>query len=294
MVLGSYNTLYYPPGDSQVTQSIIIGDNNNIGNEVTNIFVIGRSNYTNGSNTIVAGTNNYADDNYCLVAGTDNTCYALGQTIFGSHHNSTSASYDMRYAEYALISGVSNFANGKAASVLGDNLLGSRETGSLTIGTFNEGNSGSVFEVGNGYMPEGATSPIRQNILELNKNGALYGIPQYESGASIEIGTEKTVIYPKRDTSITLSNPDLCDITFAVLNKSNKTLYSYHTTSKFDDFKLYFTDSYSQNIGDICYSISFKITDGSSSSNKRMPTVTYTPNKDRYICLLYTSPSPRD
>lgn len=169
MILGESNTLYYPSASSKVTKSVIIGDSNSINNEGVNIFVIGKSNYINGSSSIVAGVDNYAYDNYCLVAGTDNHACALGQTIFGSHHNSTSASYYMRNAEYSLISGVSNFANGKAASVLGDNLLGSKETGSLTIGTFNEGNSDSVFEVGNGI-----NSTSRSNAMRLTRGGTLY------------------------------------------------------------------------------------------------------------------------
>ena len=168
MILGYDNTLIYTY-NSTVTESIIIGNNNGIKNTAENIFVIGKSNYINGSNSIVSGAINSTFDNYCLVSGTYNNAYALGQVIFGSHHNSTSASYDMRNAEYSLISGVSNFANGKTASVLGDNLLGSRETGSLTIGTFNE-KKDAMFVIGGGnQLSSGVIA--RKNILEVYNDG---------------------------------------------------------------------------------------------------------------------------
>lgn len=168
MILGHNNTLIYTR-NSAVTESIIIGNYNGIKNESANIFVIGDSNYINGSNSIVSGASNNAYNNHCLVSGTYNKAYALGQTIFGSHHNSTSASYDMRNAEYSLISGVSNVANGKTASVLGDNLLGSKEIGSLTIGTFNE-KKDAMFVVGNGNQSSSSVI-TRSNAFEVYKNG---------------------------------------------------------------------------------------------------------------------------
>ena len=172
MILGENNDLCYPNRQSQVTKSIIIGDNNDIKNDAANIFVIGQTNYINGLNSIVAGTDNYTYDNYCLVSGTQNNAYALGQTIFGSHHNSTSASYDMRNAEYSLISGVSNIANGKTASVLGDNLLGSNNTGSLTIGTFNE-KKDAMFVIGGGNQSSSGVI-TRKNVLEVYNDGTFF------------------------------------------------------------------------------------------------------------------------
>lgn len=168
MILGYNNSLIYTY-NSRVAESIIIGSNNSIENSAANIFVIGKNNVIDGSNSIVSGASNSTFDNYCLVSGTYNNAYALGQTIFGSHHNNTSESYGMRDAEYSLISGVSNFANGKAASVLGDNLKGSTETGSMTIGTFNE-KKDAMFVVGNGNQSSSSVI-TRSNAFEVYKNG---------------------------------------------------------------------------------------------------------------------------
>lgn len=168
MILGYNNSLIYTY-NSMVAESIIIGSNNSIKNSAENIFVIGKNNVIDSSNSIVSGASNSTFDNYCLVSGTYNIAYALGQTIFGSHHNNTSESYGMRDAEYSLISGVSNFANGKAASVLGDNLKGSTETGSMTIGTFNE-KKDAMFVVGNGNQSSSSVI-TRSNAFEVYKNG---------------------------------------------------------------------------------------------------------------------------
>lgn len=168
MILGYDNTLNHS-GDSAVAESIIIGNNNSIKNEVANIFVIGKNNSINGSNSIVSGASNFTYNNHCLVSGTYNNAYALGQIIFGSHHNSTSSIYDMRNAEYSFISGVSNVANGKTASVLGDNLLGSNNTGSLTIGTFNK-KKDAMFVVGNGNQSSSSVI-TRSNAFEVYENG---------------------------------------------------------------------------------------------------------------------------
>jgi hypothetical protein len=168
MILGYDNTLNHS-GDSSVTESIIIGNNNSIKNEVANIFVIGKNNSINSSNSIVLGASNFTYNNYCLVSGIYNNAYALGQIIFGSHHNSTNSSYDMRNAEYSFISGVSNVANGKTASVLGDNLLGSNNTGSLTIGTFNK-KKDAMFVVGNGNQSSSSVI-TRSNAFEVYENG---------------------------------------------------------------------------------------------------------------------------
>lgn len=221
MILGENNDLCYPNRQSQVTKSIIIGDNNDINNDATNIFVIGQTNYIDGLNSIVAGTDNYTYDNYCLVSGTYNNAYALGQTIFGSHHNSTSASYNMRNAEYSLISGVSNFANGKAASVLGDNLLGSRETGSLTIGTFNSSSSGNLFVIGNGYQNESGTI-FRQNALTIDKDGVIESpyikisedsifLKQSSSSASTELimGERNDIIINRQSNSLKIGSSNV-------------------------------------------------------------------------------------
>lgn len=168
MILG-YDNILNNSWDSTVTESIIIGNNNGIRNEAANIFVIGKNNYINSSNSIVSGASNSTYNNYCLVSGTYNNAYALGQIIFGSHHNSTSSIYDMRNAEYSFISGVSNVANGKTASVLGDNLLGSNNTGSLTIGTFNK-KKDAMFVVGNGNQSSSSVI-TRSNAFEVYENG---------------------------------------------------------------------------------------------------------------------------
>lgn len=169
MILGYDNILNNSSWDSTVTESIIIGNNNGIKNEAANIFVIGKNNYINSSNSIVSGASNSTYNNHCLVSGTYNNAYALGQIIFGSHHNSTSSIYDMRNAEYSFISGVSNVANGKTASVLGDNLLGSNNTGSLTIGTFNK-KKDAMFVVGNGNQSSSSVI-TRSNAFEVYENG---------------------------------------------------------------------------------------------------------------------------
>lgn len=168
MILG-YDNILNNSWDSTVTESIIIGNNNGIKNEAANIFVIGKNNYINSSNSIVSGASNSTYNNHCLVSGTYNNAYALGQIIFGSHHNSTSSIYDMRNAEYSFISGVSNVANGKTASVLGDNLLGSNNTGSLTIGTFNK-KKDAMFVVGNGNQSSSSVI-TRSNAFEVYENG---------------------------------------------------------------------------------------------------------------------------
>lgn len=168
MILG-YGNILNNSWDSTVTESIIIGNNNGIKNEAANIFVIGKNNYINSSNSIVSGASNSTYNNHCLVSGTYNNAYALGQIIFGSHHNSTSSIYDMRNAEYSFISGVSNVANGKTASVLGDNLLGSNNTGSLTIGTFNK-KKDAMFVVGNGNQSSSSVI-TRSNAFEVYENG---------------------------------------------------------------------------------------------------------------------------
>ena len=170
MILGYDNELTYTY-NSTVTESIIIGNNNVISNEAANIFVIGKNNYIQGKSSIVSGESNWTFNGHCLVAGTYNNAYALGQTIFGSHHNDNrkEASTAMKNAEYSFISGVSNFANGKAASVLGDNLQGSEETGSLTIGTFNE-KKDAMFVVGNGNQSS-SDEITRSNAFEVYKNG---------------------------------------------------------------------------------------------------------------------------
>lgn len=80
------------------------------------------------------GLSNYIAEqaDYSLIKGQANNIQALGATIFGSKNNSTDS------AEFSLVSGVSSTVNGKTSTVLGDNLRGSTETGSMTIGTFNE------------------------------------------------------------------------------------------------------------------------------------------------------------
>lgn len=168
MILGYDNELTHTH-KSTVTESIIIGNNNAISNEAANIFVIGKGNYIQGKSSIVSGESNWTFNGHCLVAGTYNAACALGQTIFGLHHNSINFTTTMQNAEYSFISGVSNFANGKAASVLGDNLQGSEEIGSLTIGTFNE-KKDAMFVVGNGNQSSSGEI-TRSNAFEVYKNG---------------------------------------------------------------------------------------------------------------------------
>lgn len=166
IVLGEGNTYIKHQGQpAQNIENIIIGNSNKITDEAVNDFIIGRTNIIKSKYSTALGLSNYITDraDYSLVKGQDNNIQALGATIFGSKNNSTDS------AEFGLVSGVSNILNGKTSTVLGDNLNGSTETGSMTIGTFNE-KKDAMFVVGNGNQFSSSVI-TRSNAFEVYKNG---------------------------------------------------------------------------------------------------------------------------
>lgn len=166
IVLGEGNTYIKHQGQpAQNIENIIIGNSNKITDEAVNDFIIGRANIIKSKYSTALGLSNYITDqaDYSLVKGQDNNIQALGATIFGSKNNSTDS------AEFGLVSGVSNILNGKTSTVLGDNLNGSTETGSMTIGTFNE-KKDAMFVVGNGNQSSSSVI-TRSNAFEVYKNG---------------------------------------------------------------------------------------------------------------------------
>lgn len=166
IVLGEGNTYIKHQGQpAQNIENIIIGNSNKITDEAVNDFIIGRTNIIKSKYSTALGLSNYITDraDYSLVKGQDNNIQALGATIFGSKNNSTDS------AEFGLVSGVSNILNGKTSTVLGDNLNGSTETGSMTIGTFNE-KKDAMFVVGNGNQSSSSVI-TRSNAFEVYKNG---------------------------------------------------------------------------------------------------------------------------
>lgn len=166
IVLGEDNTYIKHQGQpAQNIENIIIGNSNKITDEAVNDFIIGRTNIIKSKYSTALGLSNYITDraDYSLVKGQDNNIQALGATIFGSKNNSTDS------AEFGLVSGVSNILNGKTSTVLGDNLNGSTETGSMTIGTFNE-KKDAMFVVGNGNQSSSSVI-TRSNAFEVYKNG---------------------------------------------------------------------------------------------------------------------------
>jgi hypothetical protein len=166
IILGKSNTYIRHQGQSaQNIENIIIGDRNQISDEAANDFIIGKSNIIESKCSTALGLSNYIAEqaDYSLIKGQDNNIQALGATIFGSKNNSTDS------AEFGLVSGVSNTLNGKVSAVLGDNLNGSTETGSLTIGTFNE-KKDAMFVVGNGNQSSSSVI-TRSNAFEVYKNG---------------------------------------------------------------------------------------------------------------------------
>lgn len=166
IVLGGNNTCIRRQGwPVQSSENIIIGNSNKITDEAVNDFIIGRTNIIKSKYSTALGLSNYITDqaDYSLVKGQDNNIQALGATIFGSKNNSTDS------AEFGLVSGVSNILNGKTSTVLGDNLNGSTETGSMTIGTFNE-KKDAMFVVGNGNQSSSSVI-TRSNAFEVYKNG---------------------------------------------------------------------------------------------------------------------------
>lgn len=166
IILGESNTYIRHQGQpAQNIENIIIGDRNQISDEAANDFIIGKSNIIESKCSTALGLSNYIAEqaDYSLIKGQDNNIQALGATIFGSKNNSTDS------AEFGLVSGVSNTLNGKISAVLGDNLNGSTETGSLTIGTFNE-KKDAMFVVGNGNQSSSSVI-TRSNAFEVYKNG---------------------------------------------------------------------------------------------------------------------------
>lgn len=166
IILGESNTCIRRQGwPVQSSENIIIGNSNKITDEAVNDFIIGKSNIIKSKYSTALGLSNYITDraDYSLVKGQDNNIQALGATIFGSKNNSTDS------AEFGLVSGVSNILNGKTSTVLGDNLNGSTETGSMTIGTFNE-EKDAMFVVGNGNQSSSSVI-TRSNAFEVYKDG---------------------------------------------------------------------------------------------------------------------------
>lgn len=168
IVLGANNTYLGPDPGSTVlnTENIIIGRSNRIASVAANNFIIGQSNEMYANYSTILGFSNHINKDYSLAKGQENEVNALGATVFGFKNN---AIYS---AEFGLVSGVSNTLNGKVSTVLGDNLRGSTETGSLTIGTFNKTPSSSatdIFIVGNGI-----NSTSRSNAMRLTRGGTLY------------------------------------------------------------------------------------------------------------------------
>lgn len=164
IVLGANNTYrYYSGSTAYNSENIIIGNNNEITTSAANDFIVGQSNKISGKFSTALGFYNNIQADYSLVKGQNNDMQALGATIFGSKNHSTDS------AEFGLVSGVSNILNGKTSTVLGDNLNGSTETGSMTIGTFNE-EKDAMFVVGNGNQSSSSVI-TRSNAFEVYKDG---------------------------------------------------------------------------------------------------------------------------
>lgn len=166
IILGEGNTYIKHQGQpAQNIENIVIGNSNKISDEAANDFIIGKSNIIESKCSTALGLSNYIAEqaDYSLIKGQDNNIQALGATIFGSKNNSTDS------AEFSLVSGVGSTVNGKTSTVLGDNLRGSTETGSMTIGTFNE-KKDAMFVVGNGNQSSSSVI-TRSNAFEVYKNG---------------------------------------------------------------------------------------------------------------------------
>lgn len=166
IILGEGNTYIKHEGQpAQNIENIIIGNSNQISDKAANDFIIGKSNIIESKCSTALGLSNYIAEqaDYSLIKGQANNIQALGATIFGSKNNSTDS------AEFSLVSGVSSTVNGKTSTVLGDNLRGSTETGSMTIGTFNE-KKDAMFVVGNGNQSSSSVI-TRSNAFEVYKNG---------------------------------------------------------------------------------------------------------------------------
>lgn len=167
IVLGANNTyMNYSGSTAYTSENIIIGSNNEITHFVANDFIVGQSNKISGSYSTALGFYNNIQADYSLVKGQYNNIQALGATAFGSKNVISNL------AEFGLASGVGNTLNGKAATVLGDNLKGPVVTGSMIIGTYNENYPNGIFIIGNGYQDESGTA-VRQNALAISKEGKI-------------------------------------------------------------------------------------------------------------------------
>lgn len=168
IVLGANNTYLGPDPGSTVsnTENIIIGRSNRIAPVATNNFIIGQSNEMYANYSTILGFSNHINKDYSLAKGQENEVNALGATVFGFKNSATNS------AEFGLVSGVSNTLNGKVSAVLGDNLRGSTETGSLTIGTFNE-KKDAMFVIGGGNQSSSGVI-TRKNVLEVYNDGTFF------------------------------------------------------------------------------------------------------------------------
>lgn len=201
IILGASNTCIRRQGwPVQSSENIIIGNSNKITDEAVNDFIIGRTNIIESKCSTALGLSNYITDraDYSLVKGQDNNIQALGATIFGSKNFSSDS------AEFGLASGVSNTLNGKTSAVLGDNLNGSTETGSMTIGTFNE-KKDAMFVVGNGNQ---SSSDVitRSNAFEVYKNGNAIIQNNLTVGGTINSSSLKNIPVWTLDDSLTFIN----------------------------------------------------------------------------------------
>lgn len=186
IVLGAYNTFIGDPGyPVSNTENIIIGRNNEISSVAANDFVIGQSNVMDAKYSTILGFYNRIEADYSLVKGQWSNIYALGVTAFGSKNNTTNS------AEFGLVSGFGNTLNGKVSAVLGDNLRGSTETGSMTIGTFNE-KKDAMFVVGNGNQSSSSVI-TRSNAFEVYKNGDAVIQNNLTVGGTINLSSLKNI-----------------------------------------------------------------------------------------------------
>ena len=168
IVLGSGNNyLTTPPFTVQNIENIIIGKNNKISITSTDNFIIGQNNaiFTDYSTALGEGNSINGSKPYNFVKGQQNRIEGQGNTIFGAKNWGSAV-------EFGLVSGVKNVLNGKASAVLGDNLSGLTATGSLTVGTYNKGDTGNLFEIGNGYEVSGSQK-VRQNAMSVSQEGVI-------------------------------------------------------------------------------------------------------------------------
>lgn len=246
IVLGSGNGYSTTPTTTvQNIENIIIGKNNKIPITSTDNFIIGQANTINSDYSTALGLSNSINADYSLVKGQNNNAYGLGTTLFGSKNVTSSA------AQFGFASGVSNTLNGKAAAVLGDNLSGSSETGSMTIGTYNTALSGKLFVIGNGYQNESGTA-VRQNALTIDKDGII-------ESPYIKISENKIILKNPSSSSIGLylSSSTTNEEYDPVLSRENQVLKLFSSTASSvevlgayqDGLKLYSSGSKLQSTG---------------------------------------------